>query len=164
MKKLTTSTSPQTLRIVPRRYTTSVRMTLRDDSTNEIYEFDLGSKVWEQVASAWNGSAFQWESSSSVEIVGDYLEITTNFSLGESRFYDMTVYSGSDIIYKDKIFCTDQTVNQATDNYYSVNFVPTGTDSTFWNLNSLNWEQGVNWADIQYQTYDNVSANDYIIL
>lgn len=164
MKKLTTSTSPQTLRIVPRRYTTSVRMTLRDDSTNEIYEFDLGSKVWQQVSNTWNVANFQWDNASTVQIVGDYLEITTNFSLGESRFYDMTVYSGSDIIYKDKIFCTDQTVNQATDNYYSVNFVPTGTDSTFWNLNSLNWEQGVNWADIQYQTYDNVSANDYIIL
>lgn len=164
MKKLTTSTSPQTLRIVPRRYTTIVRMTLRDDSTNEIYEFDLSSKVWEEVASAWDRSSFQWESASSVQIVGDYLEITTNFSLEESRFYDMTLYSGGDIIYKDKIFCTDQKVNQATDDYYSVNYVPTGTDSAIWNLNSLNWEQGVNWADIQYQTYENVSANDYIIL
>ena len=34
MKKLTTSTSSQTLKIIPRSYASSVTLTVRDDSAN----------------------------------------------------------------------------------------------------------------------------------
>jgi len=33
----------------------------------------------------------------------------------------MTVKEGTDIIYKDKIFCTDQTVDQENNDYYTMN-------------------------------------------
>ena len=31
------------------------------------------------------------------------------------------LYFSSDVVYKDKIFCTDQTINQANNNYYDIN-------------------------------------------
>ena len=107
MKHLTTSASAQTLKIIPRSYASTVSMILRDDSTNTSTTY----------------------SSISTSTDKNYLVITKALSpvLVEGRFYDMTVKEGSNIIYKDKIFCTDQTISS-----YSVNSgeytVPTGDD------------------------------------
>lgn len=137
MKVLTTSTNLQTIKVIPRVFTNSIVLKLRDDSTNDKVSFILPETV----------------------INKDYLEISNIFSLKEGRFYDLTVYkvngsygqfkerviadsgtfvnntclynfldaqnlintSSLDIIYLDKIFCTDQAINQNTNNYYSVN-------------------------------------------
>jgi len=137
MKVLTTSTNLQTIKVIPRVFTNSIVLKLRDDSTNDKVSFILPETI----------------------INKDYLEISNIFSLKEGRFYDLTVYkvngsygefkerviadsgtfvnntclynfldaqnlintSSLDIIYLDKIFCTDQTINQDTNNYYSVN-------------------------------------------
>ena len=137
MKVLTTSTNLQTIKIIPRVFTNSIVLKLRDDSTNDKVSFILPETI----------------------INKDYLEISNIFSLKEGRFYDLTVYkvngsygefkerviadsgtfvnntclynfldaqnlintSSLDIIYLDKIFCTDQTINQDTNDYYSVN-------------------------------------------
>ena len=42
-------------------------------------------------------------------------------TLTEGDFYILEVKNGSAVIYKDKVFCTDQTINQDTNDYYSVN-------------------------------------------
>ena len=47
--------------------------------------------------------------------------INNQYNLVEGRFYDLTIKEGSVVIYKDKIFCTDQTIDQETNNYYSIN-------------------------------------------
>lgn len=137
MKVLTTSTNLQTIKVIPRVFTNSIVLKLRDDSTNDKVSFILPETI----------------------INKDYLEISNIFSLKEGRFYDLTVYkvngsygqfkerviadsgtfvnntclynfldaqnlintSSLDIIYLDKIFCTDQAINQNTNNYYSVN-------------------------------------------
>jgi len=107
MKHLTTSASAQTLKIIPRSYASTVSMILRDDSTNTSTTY----------------------SSISTSTDKNYLVISQALSpvLVEGRFYDMTVKEGSNIIYKDKIFCTNQTISS-----YSVNSgeytVPTGND------------------------------------
>jgi hypothetical protein len=52
-------------------------------------------------------------------------------ALVENRFYDMTCKFGSDVIYKDRIFCTDQviadyTVNKnvyTTENTYNNDYI-----------------------------------------
>jgi len=60
-----------------------------------------------------------------------YLTTTTIFSLKENTFYNLTIKNNNDIVYKDKVFCTNQssdtyTVNQnqyvanATDNEFKV--------------------------------------------
>ena len=107
MIHLTTSASAQTLKIIPRSYASSVSMILRDDSTNTSTTY----------------------SSISTSTDKNYLVISQALSpvLVEGRFYDLTIKEGSNVIYKDKVFCTDQTISS-----YSVNSgeytVPTGND------------------------------------
>ena len=107
MIRLTTSSSAQTLKKIPRSYASSVSMILRDDSTNT-------STTYTSISTSTDKN---------------YLVISQalNPVLVEGRFYDLTVKEGSNIIYKDKIFCTDQTISD-----YSVNSgeytIPTGDD------------------------------------
>jgi hypothetical protein len=42
-------------------------------------------------------------------------------TLTEGDFYILEVKDGTAVIYKDRVFCTDQTINQANNDYYSVN-------------------------------------------
>ena len=59
----------------------------------------------------------------------NYLVLSQALSpvLVEGRFYDLTLKQESSVIYKDKVFCTDQTISS-----YSVNSgeytMPTGND------------------------------------
>lgn len=110
MIHLIPSVSNQTIQILPREYTTSIVLLLRDDSTNEKTYIELPTSV----------------------VNGNYLDITTIFTLVEGRFYDLNVYKVElgyvlanltelDIIYKDKVFCTAQSVNQNTNTFYSPN-------------------------------------------
>lgn len=98
MKVLTTSTSNQTIKVIPREYVSPVTLKLRDDSTNEVTTATVSTTTDK-----------------------DYMVISYSFSLVEGHFYDLTLLSGADVIYLDKIFCTDQTIDQDTNNYYSVN-------------------------------------------
>jgi hypothetical protein len=137
MKHLLPTSDLQTIKIIPRVYSTSVTISLRDDSTNNVVSFVLPTS----------------------EIKGNYLELSNIFSLKEGRFYDLKVYEikGSykqfkervialggtfedntcllssleadglvnttdlDIIYRDKVFCTAQSTNQSKNQSYSVN-------------------------------------------
>ena len=137
MKHLLPTSDVQTIKIIPRVYSTSVTISLRDDSTNNVVSFVLPTS----------------------EIKGNYLELSNIFSLKEGRFYDLKVYEikGSykqfkervialggtfedntcllsslesdglvnttdlDIIYRDKVFCTAQSTNQSNNQSYSVN-------------------------------------------
>ena len=122
MKYLTPTSEQQTLQVIPRVYTTGVSISLRDDTSDEV--------------------VFLYPDA---DINGNYLDLTTSFTLVEGRYYDLKVYSidyavrvldangiiesigclGSDtdksIIYRDKIFCTSQAINQLNNQYYSVN-------------------------------------------
>ena len=60
-------------------------------------------------------------SSETLTKVGEYLTISKVFSLVEGRYYDLKVVSNGLDIYRDKIFCTDQVINQDSNFYYSVN-------------------------------------------
>jgi hypothetical protein len=129
MKILTTSTNAQTLEFIPRAYPSTVKITLRDNSTN-------ASNTIENLT---------------LTQTKDKASISTAFSVSsaplvESRFYDLSIIQGigqlwntftsnweaatanwenvissENTIYKDKIFCTDQTINQADNNYYDIN-------------------------------------------
>ena len=107
MIHLTTSASAQTLKIIPRSYASSVSMILRDDSTNTSTTY----------------------SSISTSTDKNYLVISQALSpvLVEGRFYDLTIKEGSNVIYKDKVFCTDQTISSYTVNS-SEYTIPTGND------------------------------------
>lgn len=110
MIHLIPSVSEQTIQILPREYTTSIVLLLRDDSTNSETYLELPTSV----------------------VNGNYLDITSIFTLTEGRFYDLVVYKVElgyvlanltelDVIYKDKIFCTAQDLDQNTNTFYTPN-------------------------------------------
>ena len=123
---LTTSAAAQTLSVIPREYSDSFTMTVRDDNTNVTKQYDITS------ASTSN----------------NYLTFDNIFNpiLVENRFFDLRLYidynfwninysfwnlyevkwntdDGQIIdVYNDKIFCTDQDVDQLNQNdYYKIN-------------------------------------------
>ncbi len=103
MKILTTSSSAQTLDVIPRTFVSTYTMKLRDTSKNkEVFSASVNAAV---VSS------------------DNFRRISATISpvLKEGRYYDLTLLSGSSVVYKDKIFCTDQTINQANNNYYDIN-------------------------------------------
>ena len=121
---LSTSAEAQTLKVIPREYVSYFVAYVRDDSTNVTKTYFIENALQ----------------------VGNYLQFTNAFNLVENHFYDLTLeffYSRvietggifespqcliplnadynmfSEIIYKDRIFCTDQDV---TDNkMYDIN-------------------------------------------
>jgi len=123
---LTTSAAAQTLSVIPREYPESFTMTVRDDNTNVTKQYDITSS----------------------SISNNYLTFDNIFNpiLVENRFFDLRLYidynfwntnysfwnlyevkwdtnDGQIIdIYNDKIFCTDQDVDQLNQNdYYKIN-------------------------------------------
>jgi|TARA_R110001599_G_scaffold182602_2_gene375652 hypothetical protein len=115
---------------IPREYVTNAYMTIRDDSTNVSVDYTLVPRV----AGVGN-----------IEIVNDTYNVynDTYSNLVEGHFYDMTIYSDAgktNVIYRDRVFCTEQKVDIQTDPDY------------FYKLN-----KGV------YQEYDGFN-NDYIVL
>tara|TARA_R110002126_G_scaffold44960_2_gene127778 strand:- start:899 stop:1261 length:363 start_codon:yes stop_codon:yes gene_type:complete len=104
MKHLLPDTTTQTISIIPRIYATNVTLTLRDDSSNV-----LTTTLFSAVRS------------------GNYLNMSGVFTLKEGGFYDLKIYNGqgaiteSDLIYRDKVFCTAQSTNQTSNEHYTVN-------------------------------------------
>ena len=47
---------------------------------------------------------------------GYYLFTTTTFDLKEGNFYTLSILNNTDVVYKDKIFCTNQTIADYTIN------------------------------------------------
>ena len=83
---LTTSTSSQTFSFIPRGSFDT--MILTDDQTNKPVPVTIDSSRQ-----------------------GDYVNtITATFDLIEGHFYDLVLKNGTDIVYKDRIFCTDQNI------------------------------------------------------
>ena len=89
MKVLTTSTDAQSMSIIPRSYPATITIRLRDESTNEVTTYS------DVDATTTKG----------------YLVFSNAYTLTENVFYELTILDGSDVIYKDKIFCTDQTIS-----------------------------------------------------
>ena len=123
---LTTSTDAQSLSVVPRIYSSEFTMSIRDDSTNV--------KVFYEIQNAVTS--------------GNYLDFTNIFNpiLVENHFYNVELYVDYNFwntnyefwqldnikwnederqvfdIYNDKIFCTDQDIDQLSSNdYYQLN-------------------------------------------
>jgi hypothetical protein len=105
--------------------------------------------VWDLLDRNWDAAA------AGFNIDNDYLVIENVYSLREYHFYDLTVTDqDGDVIYKDKIFCTNQPI---------VDFSVNG-DTTEWQLLDNNWNLYDQVWDgsiyISEPSYD----NDYIIL
>ncbi|MHC4691065.1 MAG: hypothetical protein ACYS5F_15785 [Planctomycetota bacterium] len=91
MKILTTSASEQNITVIPRQFQSTYTLKVRDEAAN--------TEIFNDTVSA--------SSATNKRIVG----VTFNPVLKEGRTYTMTLLYADEVVYRDKIFCTDQTVN-----------------------------------------------------
>ena len=123
---LKTSAAAQTLSVIPRRHDSDFVMSIRDDSTNTTEFYTVTGAT----------------------TVDNYLQFSQAFStlLVENHFYDIQLYINSsfwntnlelwdlydvlweddsdyiEVLFKDKVFCTDQDITQLNENdYYELN-------------------------------------------
>jgi len=84
---LTTDTTPQTFVFIPRVLVFDT-VEITDDQTNQTVLIE-----------GWDFTE------------GDYYNtLEAEFSLVENHFYNLVIKDGSTIVYRDRIFCTDQSV------------------------------------------------------
>jgi hypothetical protein len=98
---------------IPREYATSAYMTIRDDSTNVSVDYTLVPRVNDV------GNIFIYKDSYAI-----YNDTYSN--LVEGHFYDLTLYSDAlktNVIYKDRIFCTAQKAEIVADNNYNNDYI-----------------------------------------
>ena len=119
---LKTSTTTQTFSIIPREYTVDATICIRDESTNiETCVLTSGS-LWNTYNLNWELATNDWEDEVGIIISNDLVNITMNLNLVEGRYYDMKISNTSGtVIFRDKIFCTDQTIDQMNNEYYDMN-------------------------------------------
>ena len=124
---LTTSTSAQALSVIPRQYNDNeFTMSIRDDSTNVTKFYNIDTAVT-------SGNYLTFDNVFNPVLVENhfydlYLYIDYNYWNTNNSFWDLydilwQVDSGyKEDIYSDKVFCTDQDIDQLNDNdYYKVN-------------------------------------------
>ena len=140
---LTTSVTAQSLLVIPRTYISTFTLEIRDDSTNVIVDYLITNATV-------SGNYLSFSNIFSPKLVENhfydlYLYLDYNFWNSNNSFwnlYDIFWQKDSDYkedFYRDKIFCTDQDIDQLNDNdYYQLN-------------------------EGQYTSY-NGSNNDYIVL
>ena len=122
---LTTSATAQTITVIPREYSATFSMDIRDDSTNVI-------KVYEVTTAITSGNYLVFTNIFNPILVQnhfydlrlyvDYNFWNTNFNLWEAETtkWNETNANVSEI-FVDRIFCTDQTINQLENKYYKLN-------------------------------------------
>ncbi len=131
MKVLKPTTDEQTFYFIPKVYDLSGSLFFRDDQTNEVVEY-TPTTVKEN----------------------DFIKVTGVFNLIEGHFYDLSLvndfdvwnenldqwqaanYNWEDAKHKvtqsfDKVFCTDQTIDQNRNKEYTINKGVYKTDDSF---------------------------------
>ncbi len=82
----------QTLKFIPRSYGADT-IVLRNETTNEVQTI-----------------------SASFSLDSYYLSTSKIFDLKENTFYNLTIKNGVEVVYKDKVFCTNQVLKDYTVN------------------------------------------------
>lgn len=122
MKVLKPTTDTQTIKLIPRNYSQSTTVQLRDDQTNvtTVYTPTVTKEEDYQVYSTvWNVEE------------GHYYDllVQNDFDIWSqnSDEWALSVNTWDDVNYKvqtnivDKVFCTDQEIDQSEDKEYSIN-------------------------------------------
>lgn len=117
--------TPQTLKVIPRIYESAFQVAYTDDSTNVRTEISISG-------ASTSGNYLTWSQSFNPLLVVNHfydLELFSNYAFWNQNFslwqnYTRLWNDASDFInvfYKDRIFCTDETIDQKVDKYYDMN-------------------------------------------
>tara|TARA_Y100000361_G_scaffold78053_1_gene69097 strand:- start:366 stop:809 length:444 start_codon:yes stop_codon:yes gene_type:complete len=126
-----TTTASQTLKVIPREYLGSFTIDVRDSSLNKSFTY-----FEDTVTTTGNY----------MEFTNNYIDASSNSIFKEARFYDLDLYADFNFwntnlslwnfydelwqtdsdqkerIYRDRIFVTDQDIDQLNDNdHYNIN-------------------------------------------
>lgn len=104
----------QTFKFIPRSYTAD-SMVIEEEGTS--------------IDETYSITPSRVDYSDNADSEGTYLQVSKIVNLKEDRFYTLKVLNGTDVIYKDRIFCTNQTVST-----YSINngeYVENSTNNDF---------------------------------
>ena len=108
--KLITTSGNKTFKIIPRQYIEgAITVNLTSEST--------GSNVSVTPTATTDKNYMSFDA-----VFG---------TLTEGDFYILEVKNGTSVIYKDKVFCTDQTISQPSNDYYKVNKDVYKSDTSF---------------------------------
>ena len=106
MTILQSTTDSQTLNFIPREYTagTTYTISIKDETTN--------TEVFTSTATAFTALDY-------------YFQYSSVFTLVENTMYMLEIKDGTNVIFKDKIFCTNQNVTtySVNDNEYIKNTI-----------------------------------------
>lgn len=122
MKVLKPTTDTQTIKLIPRNYSQSTTVQLRDDQTNvtTVYTPTVTKENDYQVYSTvWNVEEGHYYD---LLVQNDYDIWSQNFdewALSENTWDDVNYKVQTNIV--DKVFCTDQEIDQSEDKEYSIN-------------------------------------------
>jgi hypothetical protein len=86
------SNTSQSFKCVPRYYVADT-MTLKSETTGEVFTYSIDPVV-----------------------DGYHLEITDTFDCVEGHFYTLKIYDEGNVVYRDRVFCTNQTIEAYTVN------------------------------------------------
>lgn len=144
---LSTSTSAQTFTFIPREFVINARIEVTDEETGVVqtqnvpmsrlsgyaainvalsleegkfYELNIVSigSNWEDVNQYWNLLTINWEQG--ITRSGSAWNFSTNSWNETTGNWDTVRAPKELIIFKDRIFCTDQTISQGANEYYDV--------------------------------------------
>ena len=130
-----TTASAQNFKVIPRTYVSQFTLSIRDDSTNVTTVYEVNN-----ASTSGNYTIFS-QAFSPVLVEGHFYDLelytdpnfwNTNYSLWENynEFWNVDNTNIVDI-YKDKIFCTDQEIDQMDNLYYNINQGQFITDNSY---------------------------------
>jgi len=110
MRVLKTSTSDQTIKIAARRDVVgNLSLEVINKSTRKTDSY-TSSVEWQEYNVSWENSNISWESGGFTSSQGDiFLEITNKYALKEGNYYTLKLTDDNGELYRDVIYCTDQT-------------------------------------------------------
>ena len=123
---LNTLTTAQTISVIPREYSDSFTMTVRNDSTKIIKQYDITSATtlnnYLNFDNIFNPVLVK-NHYFDLKLYIDYNFWNTNYTFWNDYEVKWNTDDGQKLdIYNDKVFCTDQDINQLNNNdYYQLN-------------------------------------------
>ena len=120
-----TSTTAQAFKIIPRSYAAEFTMSITDDSTNITVYYDITNAITDvnylTFNQAFNPILVEGHFYD-IRLYSDYNFWNTNYQLWENDNSFWNIDRTTDAtLFRERIFCTDQSIDQIEDEYYDLN-------------------------------------------
>tara|TARA_R100000935_G_scaffold9319_1_gene19136 strand:+ start:944 stop:1375 length:432 start_codon:yes stop_codon:yes gene_type:complete len=134
-----TGATAQTFNVIPRKYESEFTLSVTDDSTNITVLYDITSATtnvnfltFTQVFNPILVEGHFYD----IRFFTDFNFWNTNYQLWENDNSFWNIDRTTDVtLYRDRIFCTDQEIDQKEDEYYNLN------KDVYKTFNSINGNQ-----------------------